>query len=166
MITTTPRTTNLSLQELIDVHQLIGYTKLMVKKGLWKENTLSLFSQLLESEADTCYKNADIPRFTVLQTEIADSLRQHDVELVTGEYISTLLQPEIMNAARTVAIVIEDKDMRNESGLLRGYEQMRRFDAVDMQIIEIKAEEWMALNKKEKEEQIAKIVQLMQKTSA
>ncbi len=161
LISTVPRTAKLSSEELINLHQIAGYIRTMVRKGIWKEEVLACISPVIRTVAEQWYKKSNVGRHADIQEELAEMLKQKGVNTVAGQYVDTMFQPELMSANRRVALVVEDHQMVSEDGFLRGREFMKRFEAANMDVVVVKAKEWKEMEDKAKQERIKQIAKVM-----
>ncbi len=164
MISTVPRSAGLSQQELVDLHQVVGYTEVLTKKGVWPKAAAGWINPRVKEEAEKAYKRGDPERYPEVRKELAERIHQRGITLEETEYVGKMLRAEVMNKERTAAVVWASRHARNEDGMLTGREYMRRVEADGMRVVEINAEEWMKLEEKGKQTKVKEIVRAMEDT--
>lgn len=159
------RRRRLNWDDMVELHQLGGIVKIMVKKGEWSVKLEEMFNNVLLSETRNVYKKWDKCRETEVRDEILKLLADKGIRPEEDDWVGNTWRADIRFSHLT--ILLTGKWRLNDQGAVKGREYAKevglKMNVRDVLLVD--ADEWKTLEEKGKSEKIEDIARKVVKSS-
>jgi len=155
----------LTRDDMIELHQLIGYIELMVKANVWPKSLSQQIGSTAKDMTRTVYKKYDKCMAVEVRKEIIEMLDNKGIAYKDEEWIKDTWRADIL--FKNSAILLTGKWQQNEEGLIKGREHMKMLGLKNnlREVMLIDVDKWKTLEKRDKMFKIEEIIRKAFKSS-
>lgn len=156
------REMDITINELIDLHQIVGYTKIAISKKWWPESLTDCIAKGAVLKAKEIFKQQNICLYPTIQNEIYAKLAERSKGVQKDYLVDDAWRVDIME--NNVGVLITSKGQLNDIGELRGRDYVNTIGLKNTlkNLYIIDEESWKTLNEDEKEEKYEKIIKFIE----
>jgi hypothetical protein len=147
----------LTFDELVDLHQIMGFTQLMANKQVWPASLLSSVPKQAVTAARECYQASDVCLFPDIREEVVTELKKRGLPALVDYWLNNQWRVDI--SLKHVGVIFTSKSRTNEFGGVRGRDYIREIGLRHTlsRVLYIDADKWPTLTNEEKQMEIQRL---------